>query len=132
MEETMMRIMLSTGALVTVVVLGLLSPPVVRVADADLAEQYFKCSSGYSFQVSGQNVRCYKAGAIVTIMPSCPPGTALVQNVAGYLDMCRAAAGTNYNYVCPPLYPGETRSGQDMCVKKDPPSILAPTVSVTI
>lgn len=128
----MRRILMSAVAVVTAVVMGLLSPPMVRVADADMAQQYFKCQSGHSFQVSGQNVRCYKAGATQTIMPSCPPGTALVQNVAGNTDMCRTAAGTNSNYACPPFYPAEVRSGQDMCVKKDPPSILAPTVSVMI
>ncbi len=119
-------------AALAVVAVALVSPPATRTAAADIAESYFKCQSGYSLQTSGQNVRCYKVGATQTIMPSCAPGTALVQNVVGNADRCRAANGQNFAYVCPPTHPAEVRAKQDMCVRKDPPSIIAPAVPVSV
>ncbi len=101
-------------------------------AGSTFAELYFKCQNGYSMQTSGQNGRCFKAGPVQTIMPSCPPGTALVANVVGTADRCRAANGQNFPYLCPPTHPADVRPKVDLCERKDPPSIIAPAVPVSI
>jgi hypothetical protein len=124
-------------AAVTVAFLGTLllagaarSSPV----DAEAAQKYFGCATGYTFQVSGSNARCYLAGTEQTANIICGFNMVYaVDQFNGNRDGCQNKL-TNIvgNYTCPTGYSSNARPGPDICVKSNPPSIIAPTVEKSI
>lgn len=108
--------------------------------EAPAAQKYFGCPTGYTFQVSGSNARCYLAGTTVTADIVCPLGYVKTQDqFANNRDGCQSTAGlpgakvnTVANYTCPSGYDAKPQAGPDVCVKQNPPSIIAPTVEKAI
>lgn len=104
------------------------------VAESEVAEKYFGCPTGYSFQVSGSNARCYLAGTRQTANIVCGIGWVYaVDQFSGYRDACQyTVTNALANYNCPSGYSANVRPGPDICVKSNPPSIVAPTVEKLI
>jgi hypothetical protein len=115
----------------TLLLLGAARPSPV---DAESAQKHFGCPTGYTFQVSGSNARCYLAGTQVTANIICGIGMVYaVDQFSGYRDACQNKLSNIVgNYSCPTGYSSNARPGPDNCVKSNPPSIIAPTVEKSI
>jgi hypothetical protein len=115
----------------TLLLLGAARPSPV---DAEAAQKYFGCPTGYTFQVSGSNARCYLAGTQSTANIICGIGMVYaVDQFSGYRDACQNKLSSIVgNYTCPSGYSSNARPGPDICVKSNPPSIIAPTVEKSI
>jgi hypothetical protein len=103
-------------------------------SESGVAEKYFGCPSGYTFQVSGSNARCYLAGTQQTANIVCGTGYVVAQDqFSGYRDGCQAKWNNVLsNYTCPSGYSANVRPGPDTCVKSNPPSIVAPAIEKLI
>jgi len=112
---------------------GLAAAPGAR-AEADVAETYYGCPAGFSFQSkNGSAARCYKAGATQTASTLCPPGTTKSKDVINNTDQCVGPAGVaTVTTGCTPPYTKKIQSGWDVCQKVDPPQIQAPSVQVSL
>ena len=128
---------LASVALATAVVAGALvvlgaARPVT--ADADMAQKYFGCPTGYTFQTSGNNARCYYAGVSATDKIQC--GIAYVKAIDqfnGGKDGCQnKASNVVGNYTCPDGFSPKVQPGPDVCLKPATPSILAPSVEKSL
>lgn len=104
------------------------------LVDAGAAQKYFGCPTGYTFQVSGSNARCYLAGTQVTANIICGFNMVYaIDQFSGNRDGCQNRM-TNMvaNYTCPTGYSSDARPGPDICVKSNPASIIAPMVEKSI
>lgn len=103
-------------------------------AEMSAAQKYFGCPTGYSFQVSGSNARCYLAGTVSTANIQC--GFNFVYAIDQFnddRDGCQnRQSNLVSNYTCPTGYSPNVRPGPDNCTKTTPPSIIAPTIEKTI
>jgi hypothetical protein len=117
-------------AAVFVVPLLLLGAARPSAVESEVAEKYFGCPTGYTFQASGSNARCYLAGTTQTANIVCGFGYVYAvdqfsNNRDGFQHSVTNALA---NYNCPSGYSSTARPGPDICVKSNPPSILAPAV----
>jgi hypothetical protein len=98
------------------------------------AETYYGCLPNYTFQVSGQNARCYKAGTEVTADIICGIGQVkALDQFNGGKDACQMKTNNVVgNYTCPTGYTPKVQPGPDMCRKETGASILAPSVVKSI
>lgn len=112
-------------------ILAAARPPVTATA---APEKYFGCPTGYTFQTSGNNARCYLAGTQATADIYCGVGyVKTIDQLSGNRDACQNQM-TNVlgNYTCPSGYQSKAQPGPDLCVKQNPPSIIAPNVEKMI
>lgn len=98
------------------------------------AEKYFGCPTGYSFQVSGSNARCYLAGTTTTADIFCGVGyVKTIDQFSGGRDGCQNKVNNLVgNYTCPSGYSSHVQAGPDYCKRTTNPSIIAPTVEKSI
>jgi hypothetical protein len=136
----------------TVVLTALASAGVAsaRTAEAPLADTYYGCSSGYSFQVSSGAARCYKPAseriqALVACTSYTVPGTTMQVGLfpkadhSGSTDYCAGQSAlpgvvnNTFAFVrgCAEGWSKRVQPGTDICFKRVPESIIAPTVAVT-
>lgn len=102
--------------------------------DAEAAQKYFGCPTGYTFQVSGSNARCYLAGTQVTANIICGFNMVYaIDQFSNNRDGCQNKVSNILgNYTCPTGYSANARPGPDNCVKSNPASIIAPMVEKSI
>ncbi len=119
--------LVSAVAVGALLVLGAVRPGTVQ---ADVAEKYFGCPSGYSFQTSGNNARCYLAGTASTANIQCGPGfVKTIDQFNGGKDGCQNQLNNMVgNYSCPSGYSPKVQAGPDVCSKAGSPSIMAPNI----
>lgn len=98
--------------------------------ESEVAEKYFGCPTGYTFQASGSNARCYLAGTQQSANIICGINYVYaLDQFSGYRDACQGKVGNVLaNYTCPSGYSPNVRPGPDNCIKSNPPSIVAPAV----
>lgn len=115
------------GALAALVAFAGTSPATAR---ASTAEKYFGCPTGYTFQTSGTNARCYLAGATQTANIVCGFGyVKTIDQFSGGKDGCQYQTNNMVgNYTCPNGYSPLVRPGPDVCTKQGSASIMAPSV----
>ena len=123
----------------------------VGLARSATASKYYKCGSGYTFQTSGEAVRCYKPGREQTTeLNPCGSMNVAGLNVpvplyakadhSGNTDYCAGQAGlpgvaTNTVAVvrtCPVGYAKRVQSGRDICFKNIPADIIPPTTEALL
>ena len=105
------------------------------------AEAYWRCPSGFTFQVSGSAVHCKKPSWTETkpFMACGVPTPTLKIDLVGSTDMCAGNIGATVS-VEPMCYPldvgnGFTKrrvSGKDFCGKFHPAEFLAPNTLITL
>ena len=125
------RIAIVTAASAGCLLLAAATPP---PPEKSAAQKYFGCPTGYSFQVSGSNARCYLAGTVSTANIQC--GFNFVYAIDQFnddRDGCQnRQSNLVSNYTCPTGYSPNVRPGPDNCTKTNPPSIIAPTIEKSI
>ena len=115
-------------------------------SDADAASTFFKCGSGYQFQINANSAaRCYRpAKRIYRALKPCPRignvGYGLVQDYkrVSRVDLCVTQMPGNSNVqatlapTCPRGYHKQVRSksqGRDRCFKRIGAKVAPPTVA---
>lgn len=122
------RIALATAGIAGAVVVVAAARPAPTSANA--AEKYFGCPTGYQFQTSGSNARCYVAGTTQTADIFCGVGyVKALDQFNGGRDACQHKL-TNVvgNYTCPSGYSPKVQAGPDVCTRTGNASIMAPYV----
>lgn len=123
----------------------------VGLARSATASKYFKCGSGYTFQSSGEAVRCYKpareqhaelmpCGSMNVAGINVPVPLYAKADHSGNTDYCAGQAGlpgvaTNTVAVvrtCPAGYAKRTQSGKDVCFKTIPAEVIPPTTEALL
>ena len=105
------------------------------------AESFWRCPSGYTFEVSGSAVHCKKPSWTETkaFMACGFPTAVLKLDLVGSTDMCSGDVGTTVT-VEPQCYPtdvinGFTKrrvSGKDFCGKSHPAEVIAPNTMISL
>jgi hypothetical protein len=121
---------LSLTAVATLATVAALSAARPTVGEADVAEKYFGCQAGYTFQRSGSSARCYLAGPTQTADILCGIGyVKTIDQFNGGKDGCQQKlANTVGNYTCPSGFTPKVQAGPDHCAKAGTESIMAPAV----
>ena len=138
MYRTLLTLVVSAGA---AIVLATAATPTTTASAATAAplakaaESYWKCPSGYQFEMSGNAVRCKKPSWTETkpFMACGFPTATFKLDLVGQTDMCAGSVGTTVT-VEPQCYPtdvvnGFTKrrvSGKDFCGKSHPSEVIAP------
>ena len=129
-------------AAVVVAVVAFVAVPVSAAAAWSraraIAETYFACEGGFTFEVSGTAARCRRPASVLAVpLVDCPPasGAALVERVdhSGAKDMCVSTTGTTAVALernCPAEYTKRVVTGSDRCERPTPEAIRAPSVPV--
>jgi hypothetical protein len=117
----------AAAALGTVALLSAARP---TVGEANVAHKYFGCPTGYTFQTSGSNARCYLAGTTQTANIVCGLGyVKAIDQFNGGRDGCQhQMSNVVGNYTCPSGYSSKVQPGPDICTKTGSASIMAPGV----
>ena len=138
MYRTLLTLVASAGA--AMVLASAVTPTTTASAAtaaplAEAAESYWRCPSGYAFEVSGSAVRCKKPAWTETkpFMACGFPTATLKLDLVGQTDMCAGSVGTTVT-VEPQCYPtdvmnGFTKrrvSGKDFCGKSHAAEVIAP------
>jgi hypothetical protein len=105
------------------------------------AESFWKCPSGYTFEVSGSAVHCKKPSWTETkpFMACGFPTATLKLDLVGNTDMCAGDVGTTVT-VEPQCYPTDVFngfskrrvSGKDFCGKSHPAEVIAPNTMISM
>jgi hypothetical protein len=138
MYRTLLTLVVSAGAAMVFAAAGTPTTVASAATAAPLvktAESYWKCPSGYTFQVSGSAVHCKKPSWTETkpFMACGFPTATLKLDLVGQTDMCAGSVGTTVT-VEPQCYPtdvmnGYTKrrvSGRDFCGKSHAAEVIAP------
>lgn len=125
---SIIRTVLSTAAVGAALVAAATARP--ATAEADVAEKYFGCPTGYTFQTSGNNARCHVAGAQQTADIMCGFGyVKALDQFNGGKDACQHQKSNIVgNYTCPAGFSPKVQPGPDQCIKAATSSVMAPTV----
>lgn len=121
------RLSLAAAVSVGALLLDSARPGAARAA---MAERYFGCLNGYTFQTSGNNARCYYAGVTATANIQCGIGyVKVIDQFNGGRDGCQNKMNNIVgNYTCPQGFASKVQAGPDVCTKAATPSIMAPSV----
>jgi hypothetical protein len=132
---------LSFLAAATILVAGMAKgPAVASAASSMMSEAFWKCPSGYTFEVSGSAVHCKKPAWTETkaFMPCVLATPTLKVDLLGNTDMCAGSVGVTVTAepVCYPtdIANGFTKrlvSGKDFCGKTHPAEVIAPNQMIT-
>jgi hypothetical protein len=133
---------ISAMALVLAMLAGAVFAPYASARTSSYSEAFWRCSTGYAFEVSGAAVHCKKPQWTETkAYLGCPIGTALDIDGLGDHDVC---AGTNpvtgivsIEPACNPAdvvngFSKRTLSGKDYCGKNHPAEVVAPSNMITL
>ena len=133
---------LSVMALLVAMVSGAVFAPRASARTPSETEVYWKCSSGYAFEVSGNAVHCKKASWTETKpFMGCAIGLTLKYDAVGNTDMCTGTTPvTGIVSIEPGCYPTDlvngftkrTVSGKDFCGKLHPAQIIAPSQAISL
>ncbi len=132
---------LSFIAAATLLVVGITkSPSVASAASSVMTEPYWRCPSGYTFEVSGSAVHCKKPAYTATkpFMACVLATPTLKVDLLGNTDMCAGSVGVTVTAE-PLCYPtdiadGYTKrivSGKDFCGKNHPAEIISPNQMIS-
>ncbi|HLE57655.1 MAG TPA: hypothetical protein VJB15_11275 [Rhodothermia bacterium] len=137
----MRKIMLGLAAIVIAFAAGTMSAPAAGARSA-AAEAFWKCSTGFAFETSGNAVHCKKAPYTDRrSLAGCPIGLYPYTDRSGNKDMCSATnlvtGELGVERACKPsdVVVGYTKrhvDGLDFCGKYMLAEIRAPTVVVNL
>jgi hypothetical protein len=113
-------------------------------AEAQNDNRYYRCESGWSFEVKNNAARCRRGGGLAqaallpcvqaTLPTGQKVGTSRRQDYTGTKDMCVTTlpgiAVVALESRCPLAHDKVQRKGLDHCVRPDPLQVKAPSVSV--
>jgi hypothetical protein len=141
--EAMRKTIITLGAILAVAVASAASAPaaVARRSSLD-SEAFWKCSTGYQFEVAGTAAHCKKAAytARKSLAP-CVIGLFAATDRVGTKDMCSASNSLTgeigIERACnrEDIEAGYTKrivSGTDFCGKAIPETVIAPNVMITL
>jgi hypothetical protein len=134
------RIIGSTALVAVIAITAAFAPHAARTTSD--GETYFRCPSGYAFEVSGSAAHCKKpswtetkslAGCIVGLYPSVDrvgtkdmcAGTNPLTGEVSMEQQCNAADVTNG-------FSKRIVAGKDFCAKTHPAEYIAPNVAITL
>ena len=132
---------LSLLAAATILVVGIAKGPAVASAKSSSGDPYWRCPSGFVFEVSGSAVHCKKTAWTETkpFMPCVLATPTLKLDLIGNTDMCAGSVGVTVSAE-PSCYPtdiaaGYTKrivSGKDFCGKNHPAEVIAPNQLISL
>jgi hypothetical protein len=114
--------------------------PTLSAATPAMAEPFWRCPPGYTFETSGSAVHCKKPAWTQTkaVMPCMNPTPDLKTDLVNLTDMCSGGIGiaVTAEPLCPPLdvADGFTKrhvAGRDFCGKFHPAEIIPPNLPIS-
>jgi len=137
-----MRKLFAATLILAVAAAGAFSPQDARARTAAASEAFWKCSSGFAFEVQGNAVHCKKAAYTdKRDLAGCRLGLYALADRVGDKDMCGATnplsgeIGIERGCLASEVIQGYTKRivhGTDYCAKSIPAELRAPSVMVTI
>ena len=137
----MRKIMMSLAAIVVAFAAGTMSAP---AADArkSAGEAFWRCATGFAFEVSGSAVHCKKPTYVLRKpLGKCPIGLYAYTDRIGDKDTCSATnaitgeLGVEHGCATTDIALGYTKRivhGTDYCEKSMPAEIVAPSVAILL